>query len=449
MATKKDLIEAQGFSRRRLLSAFTGGAPGDKELEPAQPLRAVVAGIALTALLVLGGVFYGLVRPGLPTGWENNHLILASDTGARYISVKSVLYPVINTASARLLVPANKFAVITTDQKTLGGIKIGPTVGILGAPDHLPAADQLITAGWSACVAGDGTTAVALPTGRLLDATPTAAVVSSGGTLYVIAGELRYEVDSAAAGPVLRAVGLDTASAVAVDGNWLNLFQPGITLKPIVVAKAGQQVGSTGLAVGTVVHPRGAPTTERYLITSDGQLATLGTLAYQLYLLGTGANASGDRDVSPADIASLPTSKTAAGGSDWPVSTLTATAAGTPTCALLTHTNGAPHTKLGALAPTAKLPSTSAGVRVASGRGALVNAGGSGSQGSGMVYVIDESGTAYPVPGANAEVIARLGYTTSEVMKVPQGWVNFMPIGPALTEQAAGASPKAPSSAVP
>lgn len=66
-----------------------------------------------------------------------------------------------------------------------------------------------------------------------------------------------------------------------------------------------------------------------------------------------------------------------------------------------------------------------------------------------MVYVIDESGTAYPVPGANAEVIARLGYTTSEVMKVPEGWINFMPIGPALTEQAAGASPKATSSAAP
>src|SRR3954468_21544372 len=100
MATKKELIEAQSYSRRRLLSAFIGGAPGGKELEPAQPLRAVVAGIALTAMVLLGGVFLGIFRPGLPDGWENNRLIIASDTGARYVSIDGTLYPVINTASA-------------------------------------------------------------------------------------------------------------------------------------------------------------------------------------------------------------------------------------------------------------------------------------------------------------------------------------------------------------
>ena len=74
MATKKDLIEAQGFSRRRLLSAFTSGAPGGKELEPAAPLRAVLAGVVLSAMVILAGVFYGLLRPGLPAGWEDNTL---------------------------------------------------------------------------------------------------------------------------------------------------------------------------------------------------------------------------------------------------------------------------------------------------------------------------------------------------------------------------------------
>ncbi|POH85133.1 hypothetical protein CJ026_026315 [Ralstonia pickettii] len=53
MATKSDLIEAQNFSRRRLLTAFTSGAPEGKELEPAAPLRAVIAAIALTAAVVL------------------------------------------------------------------------------------------------------------------------------------------------------------------------------------------------------------------------------------------------------------------------------------------------------------------------------------------------------------------------------------------------------------
>ena len=67
MATKKDLIEAQGFSRRRLLSAFTGGAPGGKELDPAKPLRAVVAGVALTIGVILVGVSVSYTHLTLPT----------------------------------------------------------------------------------------------------------------------------------------------------------------------------------------------------------------------------------------------------------------------------------------------------------------------------------------------------------------------------------------------
>src|SRR6478609_7625036 len=116
MATKGDLIEAQNFSRRRLLTAFVSGAPGGKELQPTSPLRAVIAAIALTVIVVLVGVFYGLIRPGLPTGWENGKLVLVSDTGARFVTVDGVLHPVINTASARLLLPADNFGVISTDQ---------------------------------------------------------------------------------------------------------------------------------------------------------------------------------------------------------------------------------------------------------------------------------------------------------------------------------------------
>jgi len=445
MATKKDLIEAQGFSRRRLLSAFTGGAPGGKELEPAQPLRAVVIGVALTALIVLGGVFYGLIRPGLPTGWGDNHLILASDTGARYVSIKNVLYPVINTASARLLMPADKYAVITTDQKTLTGITVGPTVGILGAPDHLPAAAALVGNGWGACELSGAKTAVTISSIHSLDPSSNAAVVSVDKRLYVVFGQLRYEVDAAKADSVLRAVGLDTSSATAVDGRWLDLFQPGTALKPIVVPQAGQPVGSTGLTVGSVVHPEGSATTERYLVTSDGQIAHLGPIAYQLYLLGTGANGSGDHDVSPAQIASVPTAKAPAGGADWPAAKLNPVPTDSPACALLTHSDGEPQTVLAQLTQSSHPLTTSAGIHVTSGAGALVRASGAGNQSSGTVYVIDETGTAYPVPGATSDIIARLGYTTARVVKVPQTWVDFMPVGPALTVKAAGSSPKVPN----
>lgn len=68
MATKKDLVEAQAFSRRRLTTAFVAGAPGGREVEPQRPLRAIVGGIAVTVLLGVGGLVAGALKPPLPTG---------------------------------------------------------------------------------------------------------------------------------------------------------------------------------------------------------------------------------------------------------------------------------------------------------------------------------------------------------------------------------------------
>ena len=50
MATKKDLVEAYSFSRRRLVTAFVSGAPGGREVEPARPGRTIVGGLALAVL---------------------------------------------------------------------------------------------------------------------------------------------------------------------------------------------------------------------------------------------------------------------------------------------------------------------------------------------------------------------------------------------------------------
>jgi len=62
MATKKDLIDAQTYSRRRLLAAFTSGAPGGKEVEPTSPMKAVIGGVVYRGrkLPKLNGVYiYG------------------------------------------------------------------------------------------------------------------------------------------------------------------------------------------------------------------------------------------------------------------------------------------------------------------------------------------------------------------------------------------------------
>lgn len=318
MATKKDLIEAQGFSRRRLLSAFTGGAPGGKELDPAKPLRAVVAGVALTVGVILVGVFWGIMQPGLPGDWQNNRLIIATDTGARYVSVEGTLYPVINTASARLLIPAGEFKVVRTDQSALDGIPVGASIGILGAPDDLPAPSALINSSWTACIDDSTGTAVSLSDNPIAAASNGAGtVVQRGDELFVVADGLRHAVPADDANAVLRAVGLGTSDVYEVDGRWLNLFDPGADLEPIRLNAVGASVPGTDLTAGTIVHVQGSPADERYVALATGELARLSPLAYQLYLLGSGQEAGAEEEVSPAEVANVPTVPNA-GGDDWP-----------------------------------------------------------------------------------------------------------------------------------
>ncbi|UAJ80487.1 type VII secretion protein EccB [Leifsonia sp. ZF2019] len=442
MASKTDLIEAQNFSRRRLLTAFVSGAPGGKELEPAKPLRAVVIAIVLTAAVLLAGAFYGLIQPGLPQGWQNGRMLIAKDTGARYVSVKGVLHPVINTASARLLIPSSSFAVITTDSHALSGIAVGSPVGIVGAPDALPSADALVNTGWTACVTDDGGVATSIRTRPSATATDRAVVVENGGERWVVAGGLRYGVDGQNADAVLRAAGIDALAPVRVSSDWLNLFSPGAALEPLVITDAGSPVPGGALSdgpllVGEVIHTSGSAAEQRFVVQGDGSLATLSPLAWQLYQLGSGRTMSTVREVSAASVAGLRTAKAPAGGADWPAEGFTSLTASDRACALLSASG----TTVLATAP-ASAKATS-GVTVQAGHGALIDAAGRGAGSAGMLTLVDATGTAFALPGADDETVKRLGYTPDEVGTVEQTWIALLHSGPELSTSAAGATSSA------
>ncbi|MFD5599101.1 type VII secretion protein EccB [Leucobacter sp. NPDC058333] len=457
MATKKDLLEAQNFSKARLLSAFVGGAPGGKELEPAKPMRAVFVGIALTLMVILAGVFIGLIQPKLPSGWENNRLIVASDTGARYISVAGELHPVINTVSARMAIPAGEFKVVTVKQGALEGIPIGGTVGILGAPDTLPEAGHLDGTGWAACATSNATT-VQIGDGRM-KAAPTSSgiVVERDGETFVISGGMSYLVPEESRTPVLRAMGLDAMAPVKVRGEWLALFARGSDLTPMKVTGT-DMISDVDMRAGSVIRPTGGDANERYLLTPDGSLARMSDLAFQLYQLGSGSGELGKEiNMSPAEIAELPTTD-AAGEVDWPQQRLTPVADAAVPCATLAGSAGDQRTVLAAGGSaieepadettsataadggaTAAVPTdTPSNVRVAKDGGALVRGGSAG-----VLTLIDGGGTAYALPGEASEGAARLGYTMDDVDTVPAPWIQLLLAGPALTPEAAGSTPEA------
>jgi len=342
-------------------------------------------------------------------------------------------------------VPAADFRVITTDQDSLAGIEIGAPIGILGAPDTLPVADALVNDGWVGCVVDADTSVVSIAKKPMAAASDSGVLVRLDERLYIVAGGFRYEIDEEGSEAVLRAVGLAGASAIDVDDQWLNLFEPGTKLAPLEVATAGEAIDGSELTVGTVVHPAGSEADNRYLITPQGDLARLSPLAYALYQLGSGALLGGEREVSPAEIASLPNSQNVAGGADWPQAVLAPAEAGSTACAVLVRDDAGTRTAFATLAEGTELPA--AAVSVATGGGALVITGGSDTQGGGLVILVDGSGTAFPVPGADVDTIAQLGYKEGDIGRVPASWLQFLASGPELTVDAAGSSPQpAPSS---
>src|SRR5688500_5706213 len=139
MATKKDLVEAYSFSRRRLVTAFVSGAPGGREVEPARPGRTIVGGVALAVLLMAGAAIAGVLDPKTSIDFDEPAFIIAKDKGSIYVIVdrqpgdtEPALRPITNVTSAQLILGSD-VEPVSVPLDEIQKHKTGPTIGILDA----------------------------------------------------------------------------------------------------------------------------------------------------------------------------------------------------------------------------------------------------------------------------------------------------------------------------
>lgn len=430
MATKKDLVDAQSFSRRRLTTAFVSGAPGGREVEPHRPLRAVAGGLALTVVLVLGSMAFGWLRSALPTDWKDNRLIIAEDSGARYVSVKSVLHPVVNTTSARLLIPAASFKVLAVPDDELADVRRGATLGILGAPDSLTPPDRLVNTGWVSCLGEGEQVSTAIGSRRSVTAEPAGAVVvRSANRTFVVAGGNRYPVAERDVSAVTVALRLDGRPALAAPAAWLNLFPEAPALGPLTIDDLGRSLPGLppGATVGSVLALDGD---RRYVVLPSGDLEPLPEVAYEMYRLGSGASGR-EVPVEASQIRQLEVRPQSFAPLEWPTEvprsvpeipcvTLTAASGSQPEVALGSRDQPVPESERGRTV-------------VDTGEGALVRAISGQVVGRGPVLAVDQTATAYALEGADDEMLARLGYRPDDVAPVPQAWAELLRPGPVLS----------------
>ena len=74
MTTRRDLVEAYSFTRRRVVTAFISGAPCVGETDPSGAGRTIVAGVLLAVLVVAGAAATRTLSPSLPEEGPSPHV---------------------------------------------------------------------------------------------------------------------------------------------------------------------------------------------------------------------------------------------------------------------------------------------------------------------------------------------------------------------------------------
>ncbi|MFF0742089.1 type VII secretion protein EccB [Streptomyces sp. NPDC004111] len=162
MASRRDELNAYAFAKRRLVAQFLRPSPTGSEEGAPRPLRAVLPGMLVGAVLLAGFGAWGMFRPAAPAGWQEPyaHVIVASGSTTRYVVLTTKgrhrLHPVLNMASARLLVEVDdrhsQIVKVADDVLDSSGLQRGATVGIPYAPDRIPGAAEVGRPKlWAAC----------------------------------------------------------------------------------------------------------------------------------------------------------------------------------------------------------------------------------------------------------------------------------------------------------
>jgi type VII secretion protein EccB len=456
MATKKDLVEAYSFSRRRLITAFLSGAPGGREVEPSRPGRTVVGGLALAVLLVAGAAIASVLASRTPEDWNQVGLIVTrGDQPATYVILEEddppELIPVINITSAQLILGADVKAT-SVDQEVVDEETPGIPIGILGAPQTLPRPDRFIESGWTACT--DDKVGIAVDVSdepKVQPTTSKAIVVESAGSYWLIATSsskdrerraYRYPISPDESDQLLLDFDLDQpAEAISVPTSWLALFPEGGEIGP-----AGFNVPHFGHRAANSPVP-GARVGD-YVVQGDrgAMVVDDGWQPLDEFALAVLENASFKHGPNPLDVA-LPTTvlESSYSSSFWPDSAVRPL--NSPPCAQLDVAAGRiPHVALAgqptgdAVSPEqgtdGAIPADDRDVTLDRGHGAFVQVGTWDETESDSTVVVDPLGKAYPLVGGPI-TLEKLGYDLSTAPVVPDEWAGLFDEGVALSTSAA------------
>ncbi|RKN29135.1 type VII secretion protein EccB [Micromonospora musae] len=457
MPSRQDQLHSYQFTVQRAVAALVM-----RDTDPTQsPLRRL-AGAALAGVLVavigLGGfALYGLFAGGGSNWRDSGAVIVEKESGARYVYREQKLHPVLNYASALLIVGAERPRTVLVSRRSIEGVPRGLPLGIADAPDSLPAPARLATTPWTVCSvtpveAGRAVTRSVLLIGedagggrRLGD--EALLLRDPDGGLHLVWHQRRYLIRDPAR--VLAALATTRARAVPVAPALLNTLAAGVDLAPPELPDLGRRSTRVpGAEIGDVYLVRNSGGGRQFAVAVRDGLAGITELQASLLLARTGQGAPEPMtlgrfaalpevaDLTPSGPAAPPAAPPRLAGVD-----------GGGLCARVGDEAGAAEVRVGARLPElAAVPRTDGAggaaradqVVVAPGRGAVVEAVAAPGATGGSLSVVTDLGRRHVV--ADRGVLAMLGYRDMPPARLPAGVVSLVPAGATLDPAAARAA---------
>ncbi len=431
--------------RRRMECALLGvdlRAVNESIRAPAQSLA---AGSVLAIVAVVGCLLLAVLRPEPAAG--SAPIVMERRSGALFVRLGDTLHPVLNLASARLIVRTNADPQ-PMDAAALGRNKLGPMLGIPGVPQFLGQPLSESESQWSVCDTPDRTTVVVggEPQSDALGRDQTLLVTTTGGSTYLLFDGRRAVVnlDDAA---VARGVGIVGRTPLPVSSTLLNLIPEAPPIATPRIPDAGKRGPDTlsGFPVGTVLRVARSVGDEYYVVLREG-VQRVGQLAAELVRF---SDSQGTRTAIPVapDVIRTAKAVTRLPVSDFPDrSSLQSPARGTTICArwtraasgraVVSFSLGGPPIPDGR-APVALAQSDAQGpavdaVYVPPGRVAYVRATGlsGGDARAGVRYLVADTGVRFAVHDDDAA--HDLGLDPS-MIAAPWPILATLPAGPDLS----------------
>ncbi|MBW1601211.1 type VII secretion protein EccB [Streptomyces sp. JJ66] len=492
MASRRDELNAYTFAKKRTVASFLQPTPTGTEEGAPRPLRGFLPGLIVGAVILAGFGAWGMFKPKAPGNWDapGKHVIIGSESTTRYVVLKTgdrkQLHPVLNFASARLLLDGAGTDIVEVDEKVLdsGKVPIGPTLGIPYAPDRLPSGQEAGKAKrWAVCeqpgaAAGSVQQATFVlaerdahrvdGAGRLTGGEVMYVQSAQSDTLYLIDGSgTKYEIRTEERELLLRSLVGGDSKPQQVSDQWLGTFDDGTPIAfPDLPGTIGAPAGVPGLEesanrIGMVLRAPTGSGPQHYVVLAQ-QVVPVTDFTARLLLdrpgsLDLGQNGKA-QDVAAQSFTAAPAAQSPTADHHWPRlrAQQVNRASDATVCSVLRTVKGDGSKTLSTWTSDAYPVPISDGTTsayVTPGSGLLFRQFQGSNTKTGGTFLVTDTGLRYAVQsnsdssaeqqpaGDDAEdspandvnqAQIRLGYEDVAPVPVPADWAQFLPTGPRL-----------------